>query len=446
MKKTCILLSVVLLAASLFGCTKPQITINEDYQGPNFPLSFVAETEGIIAEREITVDYSDYKYPTTEGQDGNRKVKINDKYVLTNITNEDIAAELAYGFVGDYSTDLSMISQIKIDGTLVDSELVFGRSPLRYGVDLKNREGYEQLLEGGTYRDEAFDSVANVPVFSENAHVYRIKSVAYGEKNKNSQLPYGRISFTFDSAKTEVYSWGFNECKEENGSVIMGFSVPTIGTDGFGNDKYLIAVGDELQINNIKYYKNSNSMQEIDNFTLEVEEYDCSFDEILEEVVVDKKDDAKVLTWGTNYIYSKLKTEQILTVGKQYIADMRELNIETEYPVLDLESYMFNMYGDSRVSYQTLQTIIPANRSIELSFEYEKYTGIKIIDGIGYDGLEIMTTLGTNIEFRNQMLKVVGLDHSIISEHTSDEKIKKGQYEVAMTEDYYSIYLETAGK
>lgn len=60
------------------------------------------------------------------------------------------------GFVGDYSTALSMLPQFKIDGTLVDSELVFGRSPLRYGANLKNREGYEQLLEGSTYRDEAF--------------------------------------------------------------------------------------------------------------------------------------------------------------------------------------------------------------------------------------------------------------------------------------------------
>ena len=128
---------------------------------------------------------------------------------------------------------------------------------------------------------------------------------------------------------------------------------------------------------------------------------------------------------GTNYIYSELKTEQILTVGKQYIADMRELNRETKYPVLDLEGYMFNMYGDSRVSYQTSQITIPANSSVELSFEYEKYTVIKSIEGKGYDGLDIMTVLETNIEFESQMLKIVGLDQSLISEYTTNEEIKK---------------------
>lgn len=214
MKKRRILLGVMSLVISLVGCSNSQITVNEDQQGPIFPLSFVTETEGIIAEREITVDYSDYKYPTTTNQDDNRKVKTNDKYILTNITDQDIVTEYAYGFVGDYSTNLSMLPQIRIDGTSMDSELVFGRSPLRYGVEISNREAY----------------------------VYRLKSVEYEEKNKDGQLPYGRISFSFDSATTEVYSHGFDECKEKNGSVTLGFSVSK------RNDRYLIAVGDKLHI------------------------------------------------------------------------------------------------------------------------------------------------------------------------------------------------------
>ena len=107
-----------------------------------------------------------------------------------------------------------------------------------------------------------------------------------------------------------------------------------------------------------------------------------------------------------------------------------------------MEDYIFNLYGDTRVIYRTGKVMIPANESIEVTFDYEKFTGFKYIEEIGYDGLEIMTELGSNLNIQNQSLKVVGLEQSIISEHTTGEELENGKREVSLDEECFEIYVK----
>ena len=83
-----------------------------------------------------------------------------------------------------------------------------------------------------------------------------------------------------------------------------------------------------------------------------------------------------------------------------------------------------------------------ANSSITLTMEYKKYAGIKKIEKNNYDGLEIMTSLGSNLVFKSQILIVLGLDKLTVSKHTTGKELEQGQYEVELKEECFEIYLE----
>lgn len=121
-----------------------------------------------MAERNIECDYTNYDY----SQNSTRKVIINDQYILTNTTNEEIVLETVYGFVGNYGTALSMVPKMTINGETINTKLIVGRSPLRYKAQYKekglenandlftlhNRECFELLLADGIYQKEALEA------------------------------------------------------------------------------------------------------------------------------------------------------------------------------------------------------------------------------------------------------------------------------------------------
>ena len=426
----------------------PKVVVFEDYQGPNLPLSLVNETEAVVADREIEVDYTDYKYPSTVGNNESRKVKISDKYILTNTTDEDVEIELAYGTVGDYGTNWNSFPIIKVDGEQLkaaDIDLMVGRSALAYGTnkdELTNREAFEKLLENGQYRIDALEAVKNVPEFSEIVHVYEFEDIVYDGDDKSIQSVYAKVMFDYDPEKTKVYSYGCDQTGTMEGFDYLGFGIPSGNYDrSYMSDVYLIAVGEALTIQDIKYYKNL-SIKELKDFSLEYKTYETSLDEILKEIVYENKQTHKPVIEDAIRVYNVMKDEQILDVGKQHLADLRAANYQSKYDVWALEDLIFNLYGDTRVIYRTCKVLIPANQSVEVTFDYEKFTGYKYIEEIGYDGLEIMTELGSNLNIQNQSLKVVGLEQSIISEHTTGEELENGKREVSLDEECFEIYVK----
>ena len=73
------------------------------YEGPIFPLTAATDTEGLIVERIMELDFTPYEdtvpretmVPFNEA----RKTDVNDIYVLNNTTGEDITVEMVYPFV-----------------------------------------------------------------------------------------------------------------------------------------------------------------------------------------------------------------------------------------------------------------------------------------------------------------------------------------------------------
>lgn len=450
-KSICMLFGVLLISICLMGCQK--VVVYEDYQGPNLPLSAVSDTEGIVAERNMECDYSNYDY----SNNSTRKVKIHDQYVLTNTTSKDIVLDTVYGFAGDYGIELAIVPKMMVNEKEVSTNLVVGRSTSRYmdklekeegnhntdAYTLHNRECFEMLLEDGVYQREAIEAAVNVPAFPEKVKVYKFEDVGYAGNSDKISSPCAEIAFEFDPEKTEVYCYGMNSCDEVDGVTSLGFDVPEKKDTDFGKDVYLIAVGDELAIRDVKCYA-TNSKKEAhltDEYTVEFDEYESTLDKVFEEIVSQNKEEHRPLAGSKTTLYDKLTAEQVLIAGKQYVSDMRELDYNGE-KVLRLENYLFEFYGDFRVFYQMAKVTVPANDSVVVTLEYEKYTGIKKIDGKDYDGLEIMTTLGSNLDFSNQTLKVVGVDDLDISQHTTGEELEKGQHEVELDGTFFEIYLE----
>ena len=439
------LLCVLILVTCMQGCMGTEAIVFEDYQGPVLSLGCTVERDEIEVDRYIECDYSKYNYSLNS----NRKVKINDRYILRNTSNEDVVMELASGFVADYATEISMVPKIEVNGNVADTKLVVGRSPLRYGFGMNgkgyylyNRECFENLLADGIYKKEALDTVENVPILQENVTVYKFETVGYPIENDKDALPCVKILFSYDSEKTDIFSYGMNTCVSKNDVTTLGFNVPQKGERGYGKSVYLIVAGEEIHIQDIKYYSHQLSNRETDKFSLDYTKYETTLEDVFQEII-DLYSDKYHKT--SEVVYGKMTNEQILNVGKQYIVDVREWGNSGE-KVLALEDYLFKEYSDWRVFYEITELTVPANESVEVLLEYEKYVGIKNIEGEKYDGIEIMTNLDSNLQFESQMLKVVGMDGLKLSEYTTGEALENGKYEVEMTDEYFEIYLEVSEK
>ncbi len=430
--------------------------IMEYYRGPTFPMSFVSETEGIDVQREMKLDFTDCKYFITADGNDSKVVKINDQYTITNKANVERTLSLAYGFVGSYSSNRDIVPNVRIDGELADRkyvDLIVGRTFLRYGIEnmeqygLKSREEFELLLEDGKYMQDTMNAMKNIPVFSETVYVYKFKEVVYNGNDKSTQNVYGNVLYEMNPEKTTVYTYGFDEVDTEDGMNSISFFVP--GVDGSPNymaDVYIIAVGEALDIQEIKYYSVTNPRHEIEGFSLELMEYETTFDAVLDEVVEEnaKKDNPIAVIGGG--IYAIMKKEQILKTTKQLIADMKGLENHSRESALMLEDFLYKSLKNLGMLYTTAEVTVPANGSVEVEFFYDKYMGIKKIDDTAYGGIEIMTSLGTNIEYTSQKLKVTGLDSSIISEHTTGEALENGSTEIILEDEVFEIYLKVPEK
>ena len=439
-KKSHMILCILLLAICLTGCLKTKAIIYEDYQGPILPLSAANDVDGIIVERNVVVNYSSYSYET----DDTRIVKIADQNILKNTTDKDITVELAYGYAAAYSAKWTVIPKVVIDNMVAESQVVIGRIPMRYGAELgkrgyflENREDFENLLKDGRYQSEALVSSENVPVFSKEVTVYKFEDIGYAGDDEEIQNPGVGIYFDYNPEKTELYCYGIDTYSDKNKENYFEFGIPA---DGSTKDVYIIAIGDEIDIRDVVCYRHRMSDKELEGFSVKYKKYESNFDEVLCEIVEDNKTKYNDLL-NSHSVYGQLTNEQVFVAGKQYIADMRELEYDKGRPI-QLEGYLFEPMGGYCVYYQTAEVTVPANGSLDVTLEYEKYIGIKNIDDTPYDGLEIMSTLGSNLNFQKQTLKVIGLDQTIISEHTTGEGLENGAAELELTEDYFEIYLD----
>lgn len=209
------------------------------YAGPVFPLTTVEGGEGLTAQREITYDFQGWM-----AGDPDRPyygLPVTDSYILTNPTGEDRDVTLLYPFASSLYGLFSNLPALTADGVELDANVLAGGycggagngffyDSSGYGNNWtypRSWTDYQTILSDGSYQASAlgeWPDLSDIPVT-----VYEITDPWLAEGTEGSN-PSIHAKFTLDYNNTTVLSNGFNGGFSSDDEGIMtrqlSFSVP----------------------------------------------------------------------------------------------------------------------------------------------------------------------------------------------------------------------------
>ena len=440
------------------------------YAGPVFPLTTVEGGEGLTAERTITYDFKGWM--AGDPDHPYYGLPVTDFYALTNPTGEDKTVTLLYPFAADlFELGLGKHQPtLTADGAELDAALLTGQySRLAVGrpgglpslSNPDNWEEYRDLLSDGRYQASATDGwpdLSGIPVT-----VYEIANpwVADGQGGRENYNPTIHAEFGLDYGKTRVFSRGFNSgCFDQKGGKMrQGFTAPLPPAEGssidpaiYERDKaethYLIVVGEP--VTDFRLLGTWDGAPESTNYLewgvgigASLRQYETDLDSALRTV-------AGQMPRAKNYgVADSPGFELYFGMLKDCLLDTGLLldNPQERYDFMNLE----DLYPDSiqRVFYLKAEVTVPAGGNVmvearmikEASFDYD-CSGSKNKGVYGYD---LVTKLGTNLDFTSQTAKAVNTQNVEIVRQNFGFDWVNGVDTVTLDPAVEHYYLEVRG-
>lgn len=410
----------------------------DSYAGPVFPLTTVEGGDGLTVERAITYDFEGWM-----AGDFNRRyygLPVTDSYTLTNPTGEDKTVTLLYPFAASLF-NRSYLPTLTADGaelqaTLLTgqySQLAAGRSGGLPSLNSPDSwEKYRELLSDGRYQAGAlgdWPDLSHIPVT-----VYEITNswveVGVGNRVDGNYNPNIHAELELNYDKTTALSYGFNSyCRDpDGGTARFGFNAPQPPAEGSSRDPsfyekeraqphYLIVIGEPLD--SFRLVGVSTGAPESTDYLewgvdigADLRQYETDLDSALRTVA---EQGYGATDW--NHYGSMADAPDF----KLYFGMMKDCLLDTGILLDDLEArydfiWLEDLYPEviQRVFYLEAEITIPAGASVtveaqmlkEASFDHA-CTGSKNMGVYGYD---LVTKLGTNLEFTAQTVKAVNTD------------------------------------
>lgn len=395
------------------------------YNGPILPLSSISGGEQLEVERDVTLDFGIYGEELKHYYDEER-VRVTDLYTLTNPTAEDITVELSWGFRTRFADDLPTLL---VNGEPANAA-VWGHVNAEGGLGGAGTHNFESWRKALTERDFLAEAMEEAPQWDVPVKVYHFYNIAY-----EGDLPYPPI---LDIS----YNYGETTClwTRSYGSTGSDKKKYHIGCD-IDKDVWLYVIGDDLvdmtvagsKMHTMGVYQST----EVEGVTWELETYESTFMECLWEAVQDYEFDWEE-TPGSGV---ELVTREMLfdfamkaTVGS---------GKQEPGGVYLMDTLLGNTYDAMRMIYWVFPVEIPAGGSATFSVTYEKESSYNT--GDKRHGYDIATTLGSNLNFIQQRVKLVNTELVTIAEEGEAQNMgfKPGVQEVVldMTQERYFVDL-----
>lgn len=422
------------------------------YAGPVFPLTTVETDTGLTAERTVTWDFTPGTY-----QDGSPRqwgAQVTDDYVLTNPTEADVTVTALYPFAGSLADLGTLAPAVTVDGEAADTTLHAGAYAGGFrdaGVDDGSTWNlappssfldYVNLLEDGGYLSQA---LGDAPALGIPVTVYRFSDFAapHAEYDAATQA----VAFTIDPETTTVLSYGFNGLTQdtETGWRQYDYFVP----DGIRSEselKLLVVLGEDIGDYTLQGYANGACEEAIGGVSCAVTRQETTLDAVLMELCqAELYDSGQSAQWpGLDQLpiplYQRAVTEALLTSG--LLADTPA----DRYTDGRLDDFLWDVLVQERVLYLAFPVTVPAGGSVTVSAELWKAPsydyGCSGSENVGLQGYDLVTSLGSALDFTGQTAALVNTDTIEIVRQNLGFDLENGVTEVAMdlTEPHY--YLE----
>lgn len=390
------------------------------YAGPIFPLN-AQNSEDITAERNITFDFA-----------VNPEINVQDSYILTNSTENDIVIQAEYPFISDLEYIDGNIPSISINNEEVTAELSMQQNyPIFNGeINFNSFADFEELLNDINLDKIAFtgNALEDIPV-----KIYEFSD--YGISEDMQTREHENIEFNLDREKTVVLSYGFNSGGFDESEQLHGFSVPS-SEDETDCKKYLIIIGDDIE--NYTLYREIGDIQV--ESECKITETEGDIKEALNLII----EDYKFLYLNHESTYSN---DDILMYSTLYELEnyLNFGNTEYNFELLMLDELLHHVFYSERVLYLNFDITIPAGESVNIDISSTKEPSFNFA-GSGKNeqsnGYELATTLGSSIDFTKQTAKVINLYNGEIQSQNFGFDIENGINEVVLDENVNTYYME----
>jgi len=396
------------------------------YEGPVFPLLILDGAEEVTATRDITFDFSGFRY-ISDGRMDRSDIKITDVYTLTNDTEKDVTAKILYPFVSSFLHLYRIFPAITSEGLPIETELIAGAYSGNFSGDgdvtqmynlerIKSWEDYLALLSGGEYTRRA---LGNIQELDQIATVYEFRNPRI-ENGGEAIAPTIAAYFEFDFDKTKVLAFGFNgtDWNTENGSMRRDFFVERRGEHRHIPDPYIIVVGDDISGLSVQGYTDGSCSVQMDGVTADVVRYEMALGDILATILnvfmpaIHESYEANALFSG--YTGEIPDARMLYRAAVELLCDYGTLsdNAAFRYAWAGVEEIFTDMIMMDRVFYLKADIDIPAGGSVALTMDMIK-PGSSTPPGFGTEmagiyGYDVLTQLGSDLVFTSLTAGIKG--------------------------------------
>lgn len=391
------------------------------YGGPVLPLTTAESAPGLTAERTVTWDFA----PRTNRHGETRQwgAEVTDRCVLRNGTDADVTVTALYPFAGRFSELGTLQPSVAVDGETVEPALVAGaysggfqstfgaEIPDTMNLDTLNSwEEYRVLLEDGRYLEQA---LGPYPTLDVPVTVYEFSGFAAPLEEYPAATQ--AVSFDIDEDATKILTYGFNGAEWDEGFRRYSYFVPD-GRRREPDYKVLVVLGEDIGDYTLEGYRNGgcDPGEEIEGVSCTVTRSETTLDALLERLC------RYYAEWYSNgraadqeNVFDEISFEMYQGAVAQLLEQYGTLSIAPmdRYKDGRLDDILSETLSHSRVLYLSFPVTVPAGGSAavdctlwkEPSFDY----GCSGSENEGLQGYDMVTTLGSSLEFTSQRAALV---------------------------------------
>jgi len=389
------------------------------YAGPVFPLTLAKAQNDITASRHISFDFSppDDDYRRIWG------ASVKDSYVLSNHSEQDITITALYPFAGSLADLAKLQPSITAGKEIVQPVLhtggysggfigVLGADDQDGSINIKRLEGWEDyktLLQDGSYQQ---DALSPFPEFDQKVTVYEFSDF----KAPLEQYPAATqaISFSADNSRTTILTYGFEGGEwHKDGFRRYSFFVPD-GVSMRSNCKMLIVLGDDIESYSLEGYKNGATEKgnELDGVTCTITRYEAVLSDIIDRLIIEHLSHYK----QSEGLPAGVSMEMVYGAAADLLTLYGPLGGSTTERYQDgrLDDIIAEAYVLDRVFYLEFPVTIPAGESVSVTADLYKDPSYDFAcsgsDNIGLQGYDMVTRLGSSLDFEKQSAEVINTE------------------------------------
>lgn len=426
------------------------------YAGPVFPLLLAEETDGLTAKRTITWDFAPGTF--ADGSPRQWGASVTDSYTLVNITDSDQTVTALYPFAGSFTELASQRPTVTLDGEETEVVLYAGAYAGGFrdaGVDdgsTWNLEypdswtDYKALLEDGSYLDAALE---DGPVLDLPVTVYAFAgSTAPAGYDAATQA----IEFTIDQSKTTVLTYGFNGASwdEDTGWRQYSYFVPN-GQRMDTDPKLLVVLGEDLGDYTLAGYEDGgcDRGEELEGVRCTVTRYETTLDAVLDTLCRSYLETYADWQWGmTEDETAAVPYSLFRRAAGELLVQYGPLggDVKDRYAGGRLDDLISEAMSQQRVLYLAVPVTVPAGGKVDITFKLWKEPsfdfGCSGSENVGLQGYDLVTALGSNLDFTAQTAALVNTEGVDIVRQNFGFDLESGVTEVALDPEAEHYYLE----